>query len=280
MTDQQNSAPPSVPAPADQATPPAEPQQQQQQQTAPPQQQATGDDPFAKRTADLLQKLGHEAAYKVLRSHMDSGGKQPAAAPTDLSIAPATADQQPPGSVADVLTRVGVTAEQLAKEWGENQGKLSDATYQRFRDKGYPPDVVNMHMQAQATQAQAVRQQAIQVAGGEEQFANLRQWAAANIPPAELETWNNTVKANPAMFPEMIRSLKARHTEAVGAGKAQPLIAGDAAAQTGGAAKFRTLQEQNAAFNDKRFAQYLRGGVPNPDFDPAFRAQTIARKAF
>lgn len=288
MSETNNAPDPAAPAqdPASQQTPEQDPAAPQQQPTQPLAGKFQTPEALAQSTQELINKLGPEAAYKVLESQV---GKPAAPAPTQqqsqpatpeaLAITPTDPSSAPPQTINDVLTKVGVTAEQVAQEYAANNGRLNQDTYAKFQNAGYPPDVVNTHMAAQASQVQATRQQAASVAGGDEQLANLRQWAAVNVDPARLDQLNTMIKSNPAMYPEMIRILKADHAEAVGAGKAQPLVAGDTA-PAGSLGKFTTEAEQNVAFRDPRFATTLPNGMPNPKHDAAFRAQTLARQAF
>lgn len=112
-----------------------------------------------------------------------------------------------------------LTAEQYAAIRKANPG-LSKAAIKAIADGQAAKAQLRQHAQ------QAVVGEAQQIAGGKEQLDNLRQWAATNIPQERLDRLNKQVVADPTFYPEMIRLLRSEHADAVGAGRASPLING------------------------------------------------------
>lgn len=141
-------------------------------------------------------------------------------------------------TIDQVLEKANLKADELAGQW-QQAGKLTDEQYQALQQAGYPKTVVDAYMQGQAAQAQLYQQQiqtaqekAAQIAGGQQQHDNLRQFAADNLAgkDAIFDTLNQRVEqGDPAVYPDLIQYVAAKHREAVGAGKTQPLNQGGSA---------------------------------------------------
>lgn len=169
--------------------------------------------------------------------------------------------------VDQVLERAGLKNDDIVKQWSES-GKLTDEQYAALKkvNPGYTRAVVDAFIQGQqaaiAAQQQAqqqIKQQAVTMAGGEQQLGNLFQWAARNVPKEQLGDPDNPAPgtinhrlADPHLYQGAIRELLATHSEAVGAGKAQALVHGGTAPDHPGGSGFTTAQEMRNAMEESR----------------------------
>lgn len=174
-----------------------------------------------------------EREYKRMESLL--GGPKPAAKPAELSITPnQVAEPEGDLDIPAMVTKAGLKMEDLESQFTE-KGDLTEEQYAAIRKArpGLTKGDIKAIAEGMAAKA-ALRTQAMEkvvgeaqsLAGGEQQLAMLRTWAAQNIAPERLAKFNAQVKADPTFYPEMVRIIAAEHSAAVGAGKAQPLIAG------------------------------------------------------
>ena len=175
--------------------------------------------------------------------------KPAAADPADLAIV--KPEETGEETIEQVLAATGLDGEQLAQQFQEH-GKLTADQYAALKKRGYSAALVDMTMRGLQAEAQAVMDrstaavtQAQQIAGGETQEQPLREWAAYNMDPAWLADWNQQEATNPGRYPDMMALIKQKHTEAVGASKAKPLVTG--AVPAGGASGYTSSQELQTA---------------------------------
>lgn len=140
----------------------------------------------------------------------------------------------PDADVNTVLQAVGVTAEDISQQWTTN-GKLDDATYQKFAAKGYPRALVDSYLHGQAAEAQAlqaqvqtIRQTVTQSLGGEQAESTLRDWARSELKGKDptFDDLNAAVDANPRLYPALMNYVQTRHAAAIGSTGSRPLVNG------------------------------------------------------
>ena len=171
--------------------------------------------------------------------------------------------------VETVLQNAGLNPDELATQY-TTSGTLTDAQYAALRAQGYGRPMVDAYLKAQSAAAQAQTQaqtqitaQAQEMAGGEAQLQTLLQWAAGGLSAAEVESMEARLNS-PQLWQGAMTELLARHSAAVGAGKAQPLITGDTSAGgTGPLTKeeFGKLQRAAAA-GDATAISRMKGITP------------------
>lgn len=192
---------------------------------------------------ELQKKLGQKAQPKP-----DAKQDDP------LAITPDAPEVPDDAGIDSVVVRAGLDIAELTESW-EKDGKLSDEQYRAFRkvNSGYTRKVVDDFIRGQQAVAMLYNQQvdkatkeAEKVVGGADQLQNLREWAKSNVDKGRLERLNKMLKGDPGFYPEYIRLLAEDHRQAVGAGKANPLIA-DGSAAASGAAGFSSHSEMMKA---------------------------------
>lgn len=153
-------------------------------------------------------------------------------------------------------------------------GKLEQSDYDAFEKAGIPKRFVDNYMQALTIARQAVVNEVIAHAGGQDELNGLIQWAAANLP-ADKKTEFNSVLASD-QWRIAIDGLKDARAKALGTGEEPNLLHGQNTASTG--VGFQSPEEMSAAINarnDKGQRKY--------DVDPAYRKtvrEKIAASAF
>jgi hypothetical protein len=176
---------------------------------------------------------------------------EPKAAPTpsvgsgDLTIGAPPEDDPDEDAI---LAKAGLNKDEVFKQYAEHR-KLTDVQAAALKKVGYGPkmaDRIARGIYAEKTLDLRVKEdhliEGIKAAGGPEEFKNLNLWASVNLPEAEIADYNVILKSNPAAMPRIIKLIAASHAEAVGAGKAQPLVTGGGGGgPTGGTP--RTLAE-------------------------------------
>lgn len=186
---------------------------------------------------DEAKNKAYTAYEKAMRNPPTNGAATPPAPKKEEVADPAgilsigTGGDDDP-DVDALLVKAGLDGAEVTKQWTEH-GHLTDAQYAALKKVGYGrklADTIATGQHARAVlavqQNQAIRAQAIEVVGGEEAFKNLDAWASANLPKERLDSLNAMVKASPKAYPEVVRMIKAEHAQALGAGKAQPLVTG------------------------------------------------------
>ena len=158
-------------------------------------------------------------------------------------------------------------------EYYANGNKLSDETMAKFSSlstqdliKAYMEVQKNQPEQAAAPEVEISQDQINQIknsAGGEQQYANIVNWAKSNINKDQLDAFNNVVNSgNVPAIRLAVSGLKAEYDAANGVeGK---MVTGKTAPNNGDV--FRSQAELVRAMNDPRY-----------DNDPAYRQDVIEK---
>jgi len=169
-----------------------EPQQQQQQETQDDQLIAgkykTQED-LEKGTLELLRQKGDlEQIYKTLES-----GK------VDLSSEPQTQTQIPENQTGDdnrqeienTLNQNNLDLESFEQEFVQN-GELTQESYDKLTEI-FPQSMVDSYIEGQKSRAEKYQQEIFGVAGGQEQYQQMIDWASKNMSTGEIKEFNDAV---------------------------------------------------------------------------------------
>jgi hypothetical protein len=133
-----------------------------------------------------------------------------------------------PESLAE---KAGIKLEELTSTYLAD-GKLPPAALEALERAGIGKAFAERIVQGEAARVQQAQsavervvQQVTEIAGGQVQRDTVLNWAAANMPKAEIESMNTRLN-DPAQAVSAIRELMFMHQQAVGAGKARPLVSG------------------------------------------------------
>ena len=161
---------------------------------------------------------------------------------------------------------------EASEEYYANDGSLSEETIQKFSNMS-SQDLVNAYLEIQANNPQAPQaaaemseaqvNQVQNQAGGENNYLAVTEWAANNLPEAQIDAFDSVVDTgNPAAIGIAFQGLQSRYNEANGyEGR---LLQGKPAGSSGQV--YRSQAELVAAMGDPRY-----------DTDPAYRADVISK---
>ena len=209
-----------------------------------------------------------ESAYLSLQKKL---GQQEEETDYEESDEGYEAEEESDEEVSDDAPAVSLINEASA-EYYENDGTLSEETIEKFSEMS-STDLVNAYLEIQAKNPQAstqsVEMSEAQVnsvqnaAGGEANYKRVIEWAASNLPDAQVDAFDSVVDSgNPAAIGIAFQGLQRQYDESNGyEGR---MIQGKAASSAG--ATFRSQAELVAAMGDPRY-----------DTDEAYRNDVLQR---
>ena len=198
-------------------------------------------------------------AYASLESKLGQAGREETTSePEEAELEEIT--NQSANEVSDLLDSRGLDFDVFQEEYMET-GTLSPEAYQALEEAGFSEAMVDTWIQGQNALASQVTSQMQSLVGGSEQYGQLVQWAADNLPEGEIDAYNQVMETqDPNLIRFAVQGLNARYRS-----EAEPsLLQGATGETTGG--KFNSNAELTAAMRDPRYAQ-----------DPAYR-QAVADK--
>lgn len=180
------------------------------------------------------------------------------AAPTEKSKNDLTIDQQ----AAEVVTNAGLDVDKLSQEFLA-EGKLKDESYAALEKAGISKELVDDYIRLKQSEASSVRNEVLSIAGGEEGFRQMVQWATGNY--SDVETYNKMISSgDPAQMRMAMTALKTAYTAANGSDP--KLVMGNGSSSA--ADVYRSDLEMVADMQRKEYRT-----------DPAFRRQVEEKVA-
>lgn len=156
--------------------------------------------------------------------------------------------------------KAGIKLEELTTAYLAD-GKLPTTALEALEKAGIGRAFAERIVQGEAarikfaqTEVERVVQQVTDIAGGAVQRDNVLNWAAGNLPKADIEAMNKRLN-DPSQAVSAIRELMFMHQQAVGAGKARPLVSG--MAPVADSPGFTSSDQVVAAFAAARRQGYL-----------------------
>ena len=186
---------------------------------------------LAKSYAELEKKLGEPKPQETPEP------KQQEAKPDDLEIANKAAES------------AGLNMQDLQSEF-DNSGELKAESYQALEKAGIPKEYVDQFIAGQLAMRENLVNDVKGVAGGDESYGEMMQWASDNLSETEKVAYNNAVNSTDVESIKLaVTGLKARYDSANGI---EPTLAkGKASPSTEGG--FRSWAEVTEAMADPRY---------------------------
>lgn len=159
-------------------------------------------------------------------------------------------------AIKDDLKTKGVDFETAVSEYNE-KGVLSDATMDALEKAGYPKAVVEGFIKSRQILENQYTSAVYEAAGGEEAYSRMTQWAAANLPKADIEAFNAAIDSgNLGTVKLIMGGIRSAMGEAMTQkhGTSNPSVMGGPASTntTGG---FADKAEMVKAMSDKRYCR-------------------------
>ncbi len=140
-----------------------------------------------------------------------------------------TNDETPAGdspygeAVTDALSKAGLDPTAVAEEFTA-EGAISEATYSKLAEAGYPREMVDAYrrgVQAQDESTAAISEAQIgqikDLAGGEQAFADMQQWMGQNLDEDALAPYNEAVSSGDfAKASKAVSDMRAKYVAEVG----------------------------------------------------------------
>lgn len=183
----------------------------------------------------------------------------------DTEEAPEAPEDTP--EAEDNLIDIATLGEEFSSPEGpsdETRQALIDALGTKFAN---PEAIIDQFVAGTHATNAAVQQEAYALAGGEESYIAMTQWAASNLDEGSRAAYNEAI-LNPSMAPMAIKGLHAQFALATGQGTTEysPQRVSPAANVGSGVSPVTSTEQIAELTADPRF-----------DRDPAFRAQVEAR---
>lgn len=230
-------------------------------------------DPQQERPEWLPEKFNSPAdlakAYAELERKLSAPKSQtPSTPPSQNAQAGAETPQSPQGNAQEQQAReavadAGINYDALSTEFAEN-GTLSDDSYKLLESKGIPRDMVDAYIEGQNAIADALTSKVFQIAGGEEPYRQMLDWAKTNLSPQEQAAYDRAIYADAASASLAVQGLVAKYQQENG--RFGSLINGKAG--TGNTAGYNSRAEMIRDMGDIRYKS-----------DSAFRANVENRLA-
>jgi hypothetical protein len=209
-----------------------------------------------------------ESAYLSLQKKLGQGNEEEDYEESDEGYAE---EEESDEEVSDDAPAVSLINE-ASEEYYANDGELSEETIERFSEMS-SQDLVNAYLEIQKNNPQA-QQQGVEMsdaqvnsvmnsAGGEASYNRVVEWAASNLPNAQIDAFDSVVDSgNPAAIGIAFQGLQSAYNESNGyEGR---MLQGKAPSSSGDI--YRSQAELVAAMGDPRY-----------DSDPAYRQDVISK---
>lgn len=145
-------------------------------------------------------------SYGELEKKLGGGKKDEAPAPEEAP----KATQEQRKAAEDATKKAGLDLSSVSKEYADNGG-LTDATYTKLAEAGYPREMVDVYIEGLTTRTMSTVNAAYEVAGGEQAYGQMIDWAIANLDEGEQNAFDAAVNSsNKATALMAVKGLKAR----------------------------------------------------------------------
>ena len=156
-------------------------------------------------------------------------------------------------AVGNILEQANVDYKSMNEYWQE-KGEITDSHYKELEQAGLPRDLVDAHLKGLKEDFAVTEREiyAIRDSYGEDNFANMQEWAASNLTDAEKAAYSSGINSkNIEQVKLTVAGLHARYVAAVG--NEPDLLSGRPV--SGSADKFESVAQLEVAMNDPRYAK-------------------------
>lgn len=184
---------------------------------------------------------------------------------------PADAPQVTPEerkAAEDATKKAGLDLNEVSVEYN-TQGGLSEATYSKLAEAGYPKDMVDIYIEGLTARYTTIETEAKKVAGGDDGYGEMIDWAIGNLSPEEQAAYDKAVNSGDRhRVLQAVKALKADYERAIAADRSEePEAVVTAKGKTSGNV-YSHQDEWLADLADPRY-----------DSNEAFRQQVMAKLA-
>ncbi len=194
-------------------------------------------------------------AYKSLETKMSSGDAAPVQDESVEESDAAETESAPsadttPNEVDELLESKGLEFDKFQTEY-DNEGGISEASMAELEAAGLPKSLVDSWIKGQEALMNDYETAVYNVAGGQESYSELVQWAGDNLTQSEAAAFDKAVDSRDLdMVKLAVGGLQSRYQATEGS--TPQLLQGDASQQSVGGA-FNSVAEMSTAMRDPRY---------------------------
>jgi len=202
-------------------------------------------------------------AYSQLETQFHAGNEQLQQIENQAQTEQETQEiQETPSHMVDqILSERDLDLAAFQQEYNET-GQLSEDAYKALDEAGIAPQVVDTWIAGQEAVADQNINQLYEIAGGEQGYNEMIEWASNNLQPWEMDSYNAQIENLDANSAFALQGLMARMQNQEGSPPA--LMQGQPSQYS--APKYDSLNQLTVAMSDPRYAS-----------DPAFRREVASR---
>lgn len=183
-------------------------------------------------------------AYSELEKKLGQAPKEDQAEAEQVEEKAENKEEQTEENVSEAYQAVA----EASKEFFENDGTLSEETYNALEKAGLPRDLVDSYAAGQQALLQSEEAQIQSVANG--QYDAMAEWANENLPQEEIDAFDEAVTGGTVQQAKLaVQGLYARYQNSVGS---TPKLTQGAVAGTS-TMPFKSMQELARAQSDPRY---------------------------
>ena len=183
-------------------------------------------------------------AYSELEKKLGQAPKEDQAEAEQSEAEVEDQEEQTEENVSEAYQAVA----EASKEFFENDGQLSEETYNALEKAGLPRDLVDSYAAGQQALLQSEEAQIQSVANG--QYDAMAEWANENLPQEEIDAFDEAVTGGTVQQAKLaVQGLYARYQNSVGS---TPKLTQGAVAGTS-TMPFKSMQELARAQSDPRY---------------------------
>ena len=193
-------------------------------------------------TPEDLEKAYTELAKKLGEPKVDE--------PKEPEAEPIIADNVEADAAKDVVEKAGLDFDAMQTEFTD-KGELSAETLKTLKDVGIGQEMVDAYIAGQNSLADSAYNDMMSVAGGDDAYSAMMDWAADNLSESEIDAYNATIdKGDVGATKLAISGIKARQEAGEGV---EPTLTGGKSTASDGTA-YESWAQVTADMNDPRYA--------------------------
>jgi hypothetical protein len=203
-----------------------------------------------------------ERAYQELQKKMGEQGGGGGSEKADGEVTTKDAEGASHDEATEVLKVAGLDMADFTTEY-EKDGKLSDASYKRLEEAGFPRAVVDTYIDGMTAKQKAAEADAVLTekaiteikgfAGGEDAYTQMVQWAGQNLTEKEIAAYDAVMNSGDVEQIKLaVAGLKMRYVGAMGM---EPNLVGGRASGSNAGDVFRSSHEVMTAMRDPRYGR-------------------------
>ena len=118
--------------------------------------------------------------------------------------------EEQPQTQDEVEKATGLKLDDYYNEYSEN-GNLSDESFNKLNDMGLPRDLVESYMRGQQAITDSMTQDMYNIAGGEQEYKAMLDWASNNLSDSEIQAYNNALETDIAQAKLTLTGIQAKY---------------------------------------------------------------------